>query len=106
MTINSFLAKTQHHCNRCHQDSFTEDLIYDCVFAGSSEEPAEWEARCPHCNSVDVEEISAIWCRTCGDIQVPHEGERCGECVAMAREYLAEKELDDSLIIDDTEAPF
>ena len=67
-------------CNNCSAHAMPEEDVTVCVFHQTLEEPAEYDTRCPECNSDDVEEESALYCRGCGDVQVGDEDEYCTEC--------------------------
>ena len=90
----SDLIKTKSKCLKCGQEFFDEDANYNCVYAGSLTEPPEWDKRCPHCNSIDVEEISIAFCRSCNDVVVSDYGEQCSECYTCEREALFDAMMD------------
>ncbi|NIP34997.1 MAG: hypothetical protein GWN89_08920 [Thermoplasmata archaeon] len=39
----------RYRCTRCGFDAYADDWEIECVFAGSLEEPPEYEAFCPGC---------------------------------------------------------
>lgn len=72
-------ASERYECSSCGCTQMTIEDVSVQTFPGNQEEPAEYEERCPECNS-EVEEIPVFWCKTCEDEQVQHDGENCPEC--------------------------
>jgi hypothetical protein len=85
---------TKINCKSCNEISRLDDCKQHCVFAGSLEEPAEWETLCPHCGSDQTEELTTAYCRSCGDVVVSDYGEQCSECYTCEKEALFDAMMD------------
>ncbi len=85
----------KYECNRCKQTFLDIDAIEVCTFWGSREEPPEYDYKCPHCDSNDLEEIEGEFCVNCGDVEVKHEGDSCAECIVCAAEIESDRRKDE-----------
>lgn len=80
-------------CTSCGATEMTEEDVAVCCFQAHTEEPAEYELRCPDCKA-EATEMSAFWCRGCEDAQVPDDGDYCSECTGAMTEARTESMKD------------
>ena len=68
-------------CMKCQWQGHEEEIIKELAHHETEYEPEEWAWFCPNCHKMDdLEEIEEIYCRTCEDEIVQHEGDQCPEC--------------------------
>ena len=77
-------------CKACQWEGNERDIETKLYFAQTQEEPAEYTAHCPSCNSTRIEEIIQIMCQGCEDEPVKDEGDYCSECYSEECERYAD----------------
>lgn len=83
--VETKVNNTLYRCP-CGWEGWETELDSVCVFAGSQEEPPEYETPCPDCGRPWDEIVEAPLCTSCEDVYVFEEGDRCGICVAEQAE--------------------
>jgi len=91
------MMRSKWYCPSCHWCGYEEEIRKETVFHATREEPEETEWYCPDCNKTDLEEEELIMCRTCEDVQVKNDGDRCQECIEEHADYLRDCRKDDAL---------
>jgi hypothetical protein len=57
------------------------DIVLECTFHGTREEPPEYEGFCPACGNPADDSIKDVpMCKSCEDVYVKDEGDVCPEC--------------------------
>lgn len=80
-------------CRACKWEGHVDDIRKRLAYAQTEYDPEEWEWYCPDCNKTETLEEkyeNAIWCRTCEDEIVQHEGDQCTECYTEECERYAD----------------
>lgn len=74
----------------CGWQGLEEYMESELVDAGSRYQPPEYTNRCPDCGRDWEEFEEAPVCRTCEDVIVQHEGDRCEVCNQEALEMMCD----------------
>jgi hypothetical protein len=74
-----------------------DDLRSECTFHGTREEPPEYDAFCPECDT-NWENMDPVpYCASCGDKFVKNDGDNCVECIECIAEDAAERRAEDRM---------
>jgi len=82
----------------CGWEGTENEVVLNCTFHGTREEPPEYEGFCPCCGNPADDSLEDVpFCRTCEDEYVKDEGDQCEECRQAALEDAYDARKDDAL---------
>jgi hypothetical protein len=82
----------------CGWEGHEDDLRSECTFFGTREEPPEYEAFCPQCNTTWENMDEVPQCVSCHDKFVRDEGDNCAECLEAIAEDVHDGKVYDRLM--------
>lgn len=71
---------TQNFRCDCGWEGHEDEMLSECTFHGTREEPPEYEVFCPECHGAWDDMVDVPYCAGCGDVFVKNEGDTCPEC--------------------------